>query len=206
MKLVSLYSNQFRIYRKSSDHSKLSYSTILTDPVTGETVSVVRGETDEVVYYNNVCLLMIEDQSLCKGLTETAALAQTFAELKGFAERYKSAVLKEPKKFWGILRTGKKSSFVLRIFKEGKTGMFLYQLDDLFDENEIFEPQLNQVCILLLWCLENLIELATEIDSCDPISSFKSLHIHETGNGGDGKHGGRGDRKTSCRERVSSPV
>lgn len=197
VKLVALYSNQFCSYQKSSDQSKLSYSTVLTDPATGMIVSTVKGETDEVVYYNNVCLLLIEDKNLSKSLVEPGVLAQTFAELKGFAERYKSSVFKEPQKFWGILRTGKKWSFVLRVFQNGKIGYFLYQLADLFNEDEIFERQLNEVCILLVWCLDNLMELVAEVDLCNPISSFEDLDLHEKGNNGDGKHGGSGAYKNT---------
>lgn len=116
--LNGLFGEQFRVLNKTSGSNEIKYKTVLTNEI-HEHVANVNGETDEVMFFGSVCVHYIEDKALREDLSATNHLTEALAELKGFAEAFKSACGREARWFWGIMRNGVDWLFLRRHFSRG---------------------------------------------------------------------------------------
>lgn len=116
--LNGLFGAQFDVLNKTTGSNEIKYKTILLNDIS-EHVANVNGETDEVLLFHAVCVQYFEDKALKEVLNASKHLAEALAELKGFAEAFKSACGREAPCFWGIMRNGTHWLFLRRVFSDG---------------------------------------------------------------------------------------
>jgi hypothetical protein len=116
--LNDLLNTQFRVLNKTSGSSEIKYQTVLMNDIC-QHIANVNGETDEVLLFHAVCAQYFEDKALKEVLNASMHLAEALAELKGFAEAFKSACGREAPCFWGIMRNGTHWLFLRRVFSDG---------------------------------------------------------------------------------------
>lgn len=116
--LNGLFGAQFDVLNKATGSNEIKYKTILLNDIS-EHVANVNGETDEVLLFHAVCVQYFEDKALKEVLNASKHLAEALAELKGFAEAFKSACGREAPCFWGIMRNGTHWLFLRRVFSDG---------------------------------------------------------------------------------------
>ena len=85
----------------------------------------VKGQSDISLYYNNVCILVWEDENLDLDLSKPNAQAQIHVEVDAFAAYFKKRILAEPLEFYGISTSGLVWSFCIRSYKEGLSSFIL---------------------------------------------------------------------------------
>lgn len=155
------------IANKELDASKIAYSTTIVN-LQNQAV-YVSGETDASVYYREVCVFNWEDKSLDKECKSPAENGQVWVEVKGFAEAFKLATMVEPKRFDGVLTSGRNIVFINRLFHDGSVAWAKYDNLQLFNidisgrveiDNTNVEIMAGNLCL----AMENTIKLISQID------------------------------------------